>query len=175
MALKKAKKLKDVKSDESNEVVQTDGVVKARKARAGGRRSGRTWVIPRKRAETIVQLAGNAGPEKLNALVDAIDHDGLSVNNAANIKYARSQISKKCGAYQHAGTQQFDRLAYAIAHKESALTDEKLQELDLIPENESGELMYELVEAGALTPKTDVEDAVEAKVEETEDVFVDED
>lgn len=157
MALKKVNKLKDNTAEpnaagESTQVEGAEGVEtgKVKKARApGGRKSGRTWVIARKRAEVIVQLAGNAGKEKLLELVAKIDKPGISVNNAANIKYALSQIAKKPDAYKHCGTQQFDRLAYAIAHKESALSNEDIAELGLVPENEGGELMYDLVDANA--------------------------
>lgn len=155
MALKKVGKLKDTVAAEGAEVAEgaAEGAgiegAKARKPRApGGRKSGRTWVIPRKRAEVIVQLAGNAGKEKLLELVAKIDKPGISVNNAANIKYANAQIVKKPEAYKHCGTQQFNRLAYAIAHKESALSQEEIIELGLVPENESNELMYDLVDAG---------------------------
>lgn len=158
MALKKVQKLKDATA-EGNQAEGAEGAEgagagaaqpKEKKVRApGGRKSGRTWVIPRKRAEVIVQLAGNAGKERLMSLVERINRDGISVNNAANIKYAISQINKKPEAYKHRGTQQFDRLAYAIAHKESALTDADLVELELVPENAAGELQYDLVEADA--------------------------
>ena len=157
MALKKVQKLKDAAAENQKADGNETGVEGAtgeatapkKTSAPGGRKSGRTWVIPRKRAEVIVQLAGNAGKEKLLALVNRINRDGISVNNAANIKYAISQIAKKPEAYKHRGTQQFDRLAYAIAHKESALTDADLLELELVPEDEAGELQYHLVEAEA--------------------------
>lgn len=157
MALKKVSKLQNPtvndEVDAGADGAEGTGKAKVKKARApGGRKSGRTWVIPRKRAEVIVQLAGNAGQDKLNELLNAIDLPEISVNNAANIKYARSQVTKKPEAYKHRGTQQFDRLAYAIAHKESALTDETLIALDLVPENADGELMYDLVVENALEP-----------------------
>lgn len=157
MALKKVQKLNDVAAENQKAEGNETGVEGAageattpKRTRApGGRKSGRTWVIPRKRAEVIVQLAGNAGKEKLLELVNRINREGISVNNAANIKYAISQIAKKPEAYKHRGTQQFDRLAYAIAHKESALADADLLELELVPEDEAGELQYHLVEAEA--------------------------
>ena len=169
MALKKVGKLKDKAAAENAEVAEgaaTAGEPAPRKARApGGRKSGRTWVIPRKRAEVIVQLAGNAGKDKLIELVNTIDREGISVNNAANIKYAMSQIAKKPEAYKHRGTQQFDRLAYAIAHKESALTNDDLVSLGLVPENEAGELMYDLVDAEAEATGDTTETAVEPTAE----------
>ena len=162
MALKKVSKLQNKtvndEVDAGADGAEGTGKAKVKKARApGGRKSGRTWVIPRKRAEVIVQLAGNAGQDKLNELLSAIDLPEISVNNAANIKYARSQVTKKPEAYKHRGTQQFDRLAYAIAHKESALTDETLIALDLVPENADGELMYDLVVENALEPLAEPE------------------
>ena len=153
MALKKVSKLKDIAAAgaEAGTEAGVAGEPKVAKARApGGRKSGRTWVIPRKRAEVIVQLAGNAGKDVLMALIERINKPDISVNNAMNIKYASSQVAKRPDAYTHCGTQQFDRLAYAIAHKESALTQEDLVELGLVPENEAGELMYDLVDASAL-------------------------
>ena len=159
MALKKISKLQSKTVNKEVDGAEGTGKAKVKKVRApGGRKSGRTWVIPRKRAEVIVQLAGNAGQDKLNELVNAIDLPEISVNNAANIKYARSQIAKKPEAYKHRGTQQFDRLAYAIAHKESALTDETLAALDLVPENDAGELMYDLVVENALEPVAETSD-----------------
>ena len=174
MALKRVQKLKDVVAAEGaaegavEGATTLEGAAKPRAARApGGRKSGRTWLIPRKRAEVIVQLAGNAGKEKLVALLERINKPGISVNNAANIKYAMSQVAKKPEAYKHRGTQQFDRLAYAIAHKESALTQEDLVELDLVPENAEGELMYNLVDDGNVTTEAapDTEATTEATTE----------
>ena len=175
MALKKVQKLKDVvaadgAADGAVEGATTlVGAAKPRAARApGGRKSGRTWLIPRKRAEVIVQLAGNAGKEKLVALLERINKPDISVNNAANIKYAMSQVAKKPEAYKHRGTQQFDRLAYAIAHKESALTQEDLVELDLVPENAEGELMYNLVDGNVTAEAApDTEATTEATAEAT--------
>lgn len=159
MALKKVSKLQSKTVNKEVDGAEGTGKAKVKKVRApGGRKSGRTWVIPRKRAEVIVQLAGNAGQDKLNELVNAIDLPEISVNNAANIKYARSQIAKKPEAYKHRGTQQFDRLAYAIAHKESALTNETLIALDLVPESADGELMYDLVVENALEPVAETSD-----------------
>ena len=174
MALKKVSKLQNKTTDNEIADAGADGAegtgkAKVKKARApGGRKSGRTWVIPRKRAEVIVQLAGNAGQDKLNELLSAIDLPEISVNNAANIKYARSQIAKKPEAYKHRGTQQFDRLAYAIAHKESALTNETLIELGLVPENDEGELMYDLVAENALGPVAEPDAEPDAEPVETE-------
>lgn len=173
MALKKVSKLQNKTVNEEVDAgadgAEGTGKAKVKKARApGGRKSGRTWVIPRKRAEVIVQLAGNAGQDKLNELVNAIDLPEISVNNAANIKYARSQIAKKPEAYKHRGTQQFDRLAYAIAHKESALTDETLVALDLVPENADGELMYDLVVENALEPVAEPEAETDKQADATD-------
>jgi hypothetical protein len=177
MALKKVKKLSEVAADADAKVEGAEGTEvaeggkKALKPRApGGRKSGRTWVIPRKRAEVIVQLAGNAGKEKLIALVEKINKPDISVNNAANIKYALSQIAKKPDAYKHRGTQQFDRLAYAIAHKESALTNEDLVELELVPEGEDGELQYGLVEADMLSAPAEESAPAAAPVSEGAEV-----
>lgn len=173
MALKKVKKLSEVAAEADAKVEGAEGTQvaeggkKTLKPRApGGRKSGRTWVIPRKRAEVIVQLAGNAGKEKLLALVEKINKPDISVNNAANIKYALSQIAKKTDAYKHRGTQQFDRLAYAIAHKESALTNEDLVELELVPEGEDGELQYGLVEADMLSASAEESAPADAPVSE---------
>ena len=170
MALKKVSKLQSKTVNKEVDGAEGTGKAKVKKVRApGGRKSGRTWVIPRKRAEVIVQLAGNAGQDKLNELLNAIDLPEISVNNAANIKYARSQIAKKPEAYKHRGTQQFDRLAYAIAHKESALTDETLIALDLVPEGADGELMYDLVVENALEPVAEPEAESAAETDKQDD------